>query len=618
MKPSKSLPGQAGVNDRVSDGGKYDSVALHTGGFGVQSGFVYLRKWTAVSVATGIVAGIGALALIQGISIFTKLFLGTIVGYTPPLPGGETNVSLVTVVIERPWLIPVCTALGGLISGLIVGKLAPEAKGVGTDAAIGEFHTGPALIRIRVPLIKLLTSAITIGSGGTSGREGPIAQIGAGLGTQIAKALRLTERERRIALAAGLGAGIAAIFKAPLAGAILAGEVFYKHDFEAEAMIPGFIASTVSYSIVGFATGWQPIFNTGVNPLAYTHPQALVLYAVLGIVCAAFAQLLFKVYFTIHDAFEKLRAPFFIKPTIGGLVTGMIALFVPSVLGVGYGWAQIALNQNYQLFPVTLMFLAIFGEILAMSFTLGSGGSGGIFGPCVVTGTMIGATFGYYAQRMLPGTVTNPSSFAVVGMMAFFGGAAKSPLAVIVMIAEMTGGYGLLAPSMIAVVIAYLLAGNSSVFLNQVDSVEDSPAHLEEYESLILKRINVGSVMKRPVQAVSPTTNLKVAQDLMETDLVGGLPIVSGGKLIGVVTRTDILKVEPSKRTEKTAEDIMTRKLIVAYPDEDLFSALTKMISEGIGRLPVVLPDNHDALAGIITRTDIAKVIENHNTRQPK
>jgi CIC family chloride channel protein len=579
--------------------------------FGVRSGFAYLRKWTVVSVAIGIVAGLGALALILGIEFFTKLFLGTIVGYTPPLPGGEGSVSS-RVSIERPWLIPVCTTLGGLVSGLIVARFAPEAKGVGTDAAIGEFHKGHALIRTRIPLVKLLASAITIGSGGTSGREGPIAQIGAGLGTQIGKVFKLTERERRIALAAGLGAGIAAIFKAPLAGAILSGEVFYKHDFEAEAMLPGFIASTVSYSIVGFAVGWQPIFTSGVNPVGYTHPQNLILYTILGVACAAFAHLLFKVFFTVRDVFERLSIPFFIKPAIGGLATGVVGMYVPSVLGVGYGWAQFALDQNYQLFPVAVMFLAIFAEILAMSLTLGSGGSGGIFGPCVVTGTLIGATFGYYVQQTFPGAGINPSSFAIVGMMAFFGAAAKSPLAVIVMIAEMTGGYGLLAPSMIAVLVAYLLSGNSSVFYNQVDSVEDSPAHFEEYETLGLKRVMVSEAMTRNVHQINPTANLLVAQDLMEMDQTGGLPVVSDGRLIGMITRTDILKVEPSKRNEKSVSDVMAKELATAYQDEDLFSALTRMITKGVGRLPVVAHDEHHMLIGIITRTDIAHAIKNH------
>jgi CIC family chloride channel protein len=466
-----------------------------------------------------------------------------------------------------------------------------------------------------VPLVKLLSSAITIGSGGTSGREGPIAQIGAGLGTQIAKLFKLTEQERRIALAAGLGAGIAAIFKAPLAGAILAGEVFYKHDFEAEAMIPGFIASTVGYSIVGFVVGWQPIFDSGVNPIGYTHPEALLLYGSLGVVCAAFAHLLFKVYFTIHDTFEKLRVPFFVKPTIGGLLVGLLAIFMPSVLGVGYGWAQMAINQDYHTFPITMIFLAVFAEILAMSLTLGSGGSGGIFGPCVVTGTMIGATFGFFAQQVLPGTVTNPSDYAIVGMMAFFGAAAKSPLAVIVMIAEMTGGYALLAPSMVAVMVAYLLSGSSSVFFNQVDSVEDSPAHLEEYETLALKEIQVGQVMNKNVVTVRPTMSLGATQDLMELNHVGGFPVVSDERLVGMVTRTDILKVRFSERNEKKVADVMSRETVLAYPDEDLFSALTKMISRGVGRLPVIPRDKPGKVVGIIARADIATAIEKRRTR---
>jgi CIC family chloride channel protein len=563
-----------------------------------------------LSVAIGIAAGLGALALLLGIDFFTRVFLGTIAGYTPPSAGGEALHSLSAVVIERPWLVPVSTTLGGLVSGLIVTRLAPEAKGIGTDAAIGAFHKEHALIRWRVPLVKLLTSAITIGSGGTSGREGPIAQIGAGAGSQLAKALKLTEQERRIALAAGLGAGIAGIFKAPLGGGILSGEVFYKHDFEVEALIPGFIASTVSYSIVGFVTGWQPIFSASVHPVTYTHPEALFLYALLGLLCAAFAHLLFQVYYSLRHFFEGFHVPEFTKPAIGGLAVGLIGIYVPSVLGVGYGWMQISLNQDYQLFPVTLMILAVFGEIVAMSFTLGSGGSGGIFGPCVVTGGLIGATFGYYAQQMFPATVTNPSNYAIVGMMAFFGAAAKSPLAVIVMVAEMTGGYDLLAPSMLAVVVAYLLSGSTSVFGNQVASLEDSPAHAEEYETLVLKKIRVSDVMTRNVKTVGPMASLEIAQDLMEMDSVGGLPVVSGGKLIGIITRTDILRVEPSQRPQKAVSSVMSDKLTVVCPDDDLFSALTKMISKGVGRLPVLDPKNTETIVGIITRADIGKAIE--------
>jgi CIC family chloride channel protein len=577
-------------------------------GSDLRTGLVYLRKWTLVSVIVGLLAGLAALVLLAAIGFFTDVFLGTMVGHVPPVAGGEFQI-VINIVIERPWLIPVSTTIGGLLSGVLVELLAPEARGIGTDSAIGAFHREHSLIRTRVPLVKLLASAITIGSGCTSGREGPIAQMGGGLGAQIARFLGLTERERGIALAAGLGAGIAAVFKAPLAGGILSGELFYRHDFEAEALIPGFIASTVSYSVVGFVTGWSPVFRPSVNPVAYTHPQILPLYALLGLVCAVFVRFLFKVFFGVQHVFADLTIPNFLKPAVGGFLTGMVGMFIPSALGVGYGWLQIAIDQNYIVFPVTMMFLAIFAEIFAMSFTLGSGASGGIFGPCVMTGGLIGATFGYFSQQLFPETVANPSDFTIVGMIAFFGGAAKAPLAVIVMIVEMTGGYSLLAPAMLTVVVAYLLSGRMSIFVNQVDSLEDSPAHAKEYETLILERVKVSEVMTKIVRTVSPAASLKTAQDLMEMDEVGGLPVVIGGRLVGIITRSDILRLEPSKRAERTVDSAMSKEVLVASPEEDLFSVLTKMISKGVGRLPVVSHEKPEMLLGIITRADFAKAL---------
>jgi CIC family chloride channel protein len=174
----------------------------------------------------------------------------------------------------------------------------------------------------------------------------------------------------------------------------------------------------------------------------------------------------------------------------------------------------------------------------------------------------------------------------------------------------MTGGYGLLAPAMLAVTLAYLLTGRSSVFVNQVDSLEDSPAHAEEYETLVLKRVKVSDVMRQRVQAVSPTTSLKTAQDLMQLDQIGGLPVVSSGKLVGMVTRTDILKIEPSKLAGIKTNEVMSKKLVVVCPEEDLFSALNKMITKGVGRLPVVSHETPEKLLGIIARADIAKAIE--------
>ncbi len=433
----------------------------------------------AVAVLVGIVCGVSALLFLEAVKVFTGLLLGGIATYTPPTPGGEAG-STLPVYGPRFFLVPVVTALGGLVAGFLVYRYAPEAEGVGTDQAIKAFHHGDAIIRPRVPILKLLASALTIGSGGTSGREGPIAQIGAGTGSAIASYLKLDRKTRQILLAAGLGAGIASIFKAPLAGAIIGAEIFYTRDFEVESLIPGFIASVVGYSIVGYVTGFQPIFTTGVSSTEFRNPLSLPLFSLLGVVCALFAMLLFRVYYPTIAVFRLWRAPLYVKTGIGGLLTGLLALAFPSVLGVGYGWVQIAINQQYMIFPPLLILLAVFAEIFSMSFTLGSGGSGGIFGPSVVTGGLLGAALGYLFFQVFQGIVPSPSDFAIVGMMAFFAAAGKAPLSTIVLVAEMTGGYGLLAPSMFAVAPAFLLSGNRSVFPSQVPTRRDSPAHKDE------------------------------------------------------------------------------------------------------------------------------------------
>jgi|SRR5579864_5185330 len=434
----------------------------------------------ALAVIVGGVCGVSALALLEAIKIFNVLLLGLIASYTPPGPGGEGGPAVATFG-SRFFLVPAVTLIGGLVAGLLVYRFAPEAEGVGTDQAIKAFHEKDAIIRPRVPLVKLLASALTIGSGGTSGREGPIAQIGAGTGSAIASYLKLDRKTRQILLASGLGAGIASIFKAPLAGAIIGAEIFYTRDFEVEALIPGFVASVVGYSIVGFATGWQPIFSTNVSPTEFRNPLSLPLFSVLGLVCALLALFLFRVYYPTINLFRLWRAPLYVKTAIGGLMTGLLALAFPSVLGVGYGWVQIAINQQYAIFSPMSILLGVFAEMFALSFTLGSGGSGGIFGPSVVIGGLLGASVGYLFFQLFPGIVPSPSDFAVVGMMAFFAADGKAPLSTIVLVAEMTGGYGLLAPSMFAVTPAFLLSGKRSVFPSQLPSRRDSPAHAEEY-----------------------------------------------------------------------------------------------------------------------------------------
>ena len=253
-------------------------------------GASFLRKWGFIGILIGLGAGAGALALNWCISLVTHFVLSPIVGYVPPRPGGEGGSADYVFHMSRPWLLPLVTGAAGLVGGTLTWRFAPQTAGIGTNAAIRAFHQNEKL-SFGTSIFKLITSAITIGGGLTSGREGPIAQIGASTGAGIANVLGLTARERNIALAAGLGAGIAAIFKAPLAGAIIAAEIFYKEDFEVEALVPGLIAAVIGYTMVGSVDGFQPVFSLPPQATEFDHPLSLILFALLGVGCALLARL---------------------------------------------------------------------------------------------------------------------------------------------------------------------------------------------------------------------------------------------------------------------------------------------------------------------------------------
>ncbi|MHB8585736.1 MAG: chloride channel protein [Thermoplasmatota archaeon] len=572
-------------------------------------GAQFLRRWVLMGILIGFGAGLGTLLLIEAIRIVSQAALGVVVGYSPPAPAGEGG-AIGTLQMSRPWALPLVTGLGGLVGGFLVWRFAPSAAGIGTNAAIASFHRGED-IPLKTAALKVGTSAITIGSGMTSGREGPIAQIGAGVGSTVARWLDLSARDRNIALAAGLGAGISAMFKAPLAGAIIGAEIFYTEDFEVEALVPGVIASVVGYALVGYVIGFQPIFTTGQNPTLFTNPLSLALYALLGLVCAIAARLAILALSTSQRAFA--RVPLYVATAAGGVMTGVIGLLIPSVIGTGYGWAQFAVLQNYALLPPLMLVAAAVAEVLCSSLTLGSGNSGGIFGPSVVTGAFIGAAFGYGANLVVPGIAGPAADFAIVGMMAFFGACAKAPISTIVMVAEMTGGYGLLGPSMVAVVVAFLLAGNDSVFPAQVRTRMDSPVHHDDYAPILLRRRLVRDAMTADPLVLGPNDVVATADRIFLERRIGGIPIVEDGRLVGVLRRREALRTPESLRATTTIGSILKTNPPLAKPDEDLFSILARFTTENTSHFAVVDPAGH--LIGIITRTDVGRVARAASSR---
>jgi len=570
-------------------------------------GATFLRKWGFIGILIGVGAGLGALALSWCIHAVTHFLLGGVVGYTPPLPGGEGGEGIYFFNMSRPYLLPLVTGAAGLVGGYLTWKFAPQTAGIGTNAAIRAFHNNEKL-SLRVSFFKLIGSAITIGSGMTSGREGPIAQIGAATGATIASTLKLTARERNIALAAGLGAGIAAIFKAPLAGAIIAAEIFYKEDFEVEALVPGLVAAVVGYTIVGAGTGFQPVFAPPPQATQFTHPMSLILFALLGVGCALLARLLFSVYFRVEKFFK--RYPLYMATMIGGVCTGVLGLILPSVIGTGYGWAQFAISQNMELLPPLVLLAGAIAEIIGTSLTLGSGNSGGIFGPSVVTGGLFGGAFGHAAAYLFPSLVPHPGTYAIVGMIAFFAAAAKAPISTIIMISEMTGGYGLLAPAMFAVVTAFIMSGKRTIFPAQVNSRLDSPFHADEFEPIVLRRVKTADVMILLPVCVNASASTSEAMTLMGDYGLASLPVVDQNKLAGRVTLLSLHRLPEADRQKCVIRDVMSPDAGVAYPDEDLFTVLKRFAAKDVGNLPVVTRDRPDRPIGLITRSGLWTALE--------
>lgn len=574
----------------------------------------YFRRWLILGALIGVVAGLGAIVFAAAIAFCTQHLLGGIAGFYPPQPAGEGG-KAIQQPIAHPWLLPVVTTLGGLVTGLIVFTLAPEAEGHGTDSAIQAFHEKAGRIRGRIPIIKLVASAITIGSGGSAGREGPTAQISAGFGSWLGDLLKLDDHDRRIAVAAGIGSGIGAIFKAPFGGALLSAEILYKRDFEVDALFPSFVASAIGFTIYGAWAGWAPVFGPG-NHFEFSHPASLAGYLILGVAAGLVGLLYPKTLYGVRDLFHRIHIPKHFKPAIGGLLVGLIGLVIPQALGMGYGYAQFAINNDYVHLAAWTMFALVFVKILTTSLTIGSGGSGGVFGPGMVIGGFLGGALWAGLHAVAPALVTgtNPGAFAVVGMGAFFGGIAKAPLAVILMVAEMTGEYALIAPAMLATMVAYLITGDVSIYENQVPTRMDSPAHKNDYALPLLQSVSIGNAMLRAgdglVTTAGPETSLAALSAILREHDLASIPIIDHGRLVGMVTATDIARVPPAADGEAVrAADIMTRPAVRAFPDESLYAAWLRMSRRGLRQLAVVERGASSHLVGLITMQAIGEVV---------
>lgn len=563
------------------------------------SGFSYFGKWLILGIIIGILSGFSATLLYYSVEISENFFLGYLLGMNIPhtiSDGGILNYS-----VDRIYLIPIVVIAGAFISSLLVYKFAPETEG--DSKAIEAYHQKQGKIRWRVAPIKLIVSALVIGSGGSAGREGPSSQISAGLGAMVADILKLNSEDRRKMVAIGIGAGIGTIFKSPIAGALIAAEILYKRDFEPDVIYPAIVASATGYSIFGMFYGFTPIFGYYLAPF---NPIRLPMYAVLGVIAGLMAILYPKFFYYVQDKFSEWKVNRYFKPAIGAIATGLIALLFPEIMASGYGWVQILMDQKFDLLPtfgmpILLVLFAIpFIKIFATSMTVGSGGSGGLFAPGIFTGAFIGADVGIIFHLIFPIQVPTIAPFVIVGMLAFYGATAKIPVSVILMVVEMTGGLQLLPAEMIAVSISYLVSGNYTIYRAQVPTRKDSPAHAGEYNMPVLTSLKVTNIGNFRNISIHPDADVKEAKALMTQNSVSSLAVSNQGHFLGAIYMYDIYQLN-----DGTVRTFMKTGVPSIKPNASLEEAWEIMNTNKSTWVPVVL---NGAFLGIITMTDILDV----------
>ena len=510
-------------------------------------------------------------------------------------------------------MLPFIGGLGGLVVGLLFYKIQSRGEGHGTDAVIDAFHNKQGNIRARVPILTAIASPITLGSGGSGGLEGPMSQIGAGLSSLLSKLFRFDADDRRIAVAAGLAAGIGSIFKVPLGAALFSTEVFYRQDFEVKALVPSVIASVVGYTVVGFVLGWAPIFSLPQDAAKYSRPESLLMYGIIGIVSAAASMAYVRIFFFVSRAFANLKKiPAYTKPAIGGAAVGAIAMLAPQVLGNSYGWLQLAMLGSSLLLPIWIMLGVVVLKIIATSLTIGSGGSAGVFAPTMAIGGLLGAFMGGLFHMFGLFLWIDVSAAAIVGMVAFFSATAKTPISTIVMGSELTSGYGLLAPMMIATVVAYAASSlNSSIFQSQVTTRRESPVHRGEYDITVLREMRSGDAASPQFLIMSQTAPIAKVLDMMKASGVDfvfffekkedELSIKDEVK-VRMATLHDVLVAQNSGRLVLSA--VGSQESPTIKDSDSLYDAFNLLMSTG-GEIIAV--SNQGRITGKISYKDISK-----------
>ncbi len=502
-------------------------------------------------------------------------------------------------------IIPLIPALGGLIVGFLTYRFKMGYESAAAAEVMKWAAVDGGVVRPRTMWFRLVTTAIFLGSGGSGGREGPIAQICGAMGSAVGQVFKASTERLRLLVACGAAAGLAAAFNAPIAGVIFTVELVLG-DFNVTSFLPIVISSVMATTTKRLLLGDIPAFVAPSYSLV--SPWEIGLYAVLGVLCGIVAWLFFKMYFLSDTFFKpKIKAHPMLTPALGGLLVGVIGIFTPGVFGNGYNVMDDMLNGD-MLWTIALSL--IFFKILATAISLGSGGSGGVFAPALFVGCMTGGVFGYFVNYMAPDLVASPGAYAMVGIGAVMAAVVHAPLTNILMGYELTGNYQIILPIMTACMMStYIMTWLSEESL-YTEKLRRRGIRLWRGRDLsVMDRIKVREVMAGSVTNIPENLPFGRIMELMATSRDNYFPVVdSAGKLTGIISIQNVREfmLDSAALCDLVvAKEIATEKVITVTPDNNLNEAMEKFAAKDIEQLPVVKSDDPYTVIGMLRRTDV-------------
>ncbi len=497
-------------------------------------------------------------------------------------------------------------ALGGITVGLLAYFFSPEVKGHGVPSVIDAVANKGGFIRKRIAFLTSINSGTTIGSGGSAGKEGPIVQIGAALGSIVGQLFHVSQQRMRVLVGCGAASGLAAVFNAPVAGVVFAVEIILS-DFRLSVFTPIMISSVIATAISRHYIGSSPLFS--IPAYSLQSPTEYIFYLIMGVVGGVVSVIFIKTLYGIEDFFEEgISLPPWVKPAIGGLLTGAIAYYFPELYGFDDSATHTALVGHPEIYLLAILVVA---KILATSFTLGSGGTGGLFTPSLFIGATFGALFGNIVGQLFPSIAAPPGAYALVGMGVIVAGTIHAPLTALLIIFEVTGDYKIILPLMLGTVTATLIAKwleTESIYTMKISQFSNRTDNGRNVDILQSHRIN--NLIQTDVPVIRAHTGFEeILNILMNSSLVTFPVLDDKDKLIGIISLRDLRPVLFNRDLAPllVAADVMSENVFVLNPNDTMGDALHKMELDDSELLPVVDSPETMHFLGIVTRESILK-----------